>query len=245
MTITRTLRRGARTVARRAYVAARYRGHRYLCPCCERRFRRLAPHGQPPRPDRACPNCRALQRHRLLWLYLLRERNILSRSCRVLHVAPERAIRRRLASAQNLIYVTADLKMTEAAVHAELSRLPFEDACFDIVICSHVLEHIEDDFASMVEMRRVLAATGQALVMVPVNPRLSQTYEDPSITDPDARKRAFGHPGHVRYYGADVTARLVESGFEVDPIDYVDHMPPGEAERIRASRGELIYVCRR
>jgi SAM-dependent methyltransferase len=181
----------------------------------------------------------------VLWLYFLRELHILSQSYRVLHVAPERAIRRRLASAQNLIYVTTDLNMTEAAVHAELSSLPFEDECFDIVICSHVLEHIENDRESMVEMRRVTAATGQALVMVPVNPRLSQTYEDPSITDADARKRAFGHPGHVRYYGADVMARLAQSGFEVEPVDYVDRLPPGEAERIRVSRGELIYVCRR
>jgi SAM-dependent methyltransferase len=244
MTITRTLHRSARTVARKAYITARYRGLRYLCPCCGNRFRRLAPQGQPPRPDRACPNCRALQRHRVLWLYLVRELSILSCSYRVLHVAPERAIRRRLSSAPNLTYVTTDLGMAEAAVHSELSRLPFEDACFDIVICSHVLEHVEQDRESMIEMHRVLAPTGQALVMVPVHPRLSETYEDPSITDPDARRRAFGHPGHVRYYGTDVTTRLEQAGFSVEPIDYVDHMPAGEAEHIRASRGELIYVCR-
>jgi SAM-dependent methyltransferase len=244
MTITRALNRSARSVARKAYVAARYRGLRYLCPCCETRFRRLAPHGRPPRPDRACPQCRALKRHRLLWLYLLRELNILTRSYRVLHVAPERAIRQRLSSAPNLTYVTTDLNIAKAAVRAELGRLPFEDSCFDIVICSHVLEHIEDDLESMVEMHRVLAPTGHALIMVPVNPRLSETYDDPSITDPDARTRAYGHPGHVRYYGKDVTARLEKSGFRVDPVDYVDHMSAKEAERIRASRGELIYVCR-
>jgi SAM-dependent methyltransferase len=244
MTVGRTLHRSARSVARRAYVTARYRGLRYVCPCCERRFRRLAPHGQPLRPDRACPNCRALQRHRVLWLYLLRELDILSRPYRVLHVAPERAIRRRLCSAPNLTYVTTDLGMAEAAVHSELSRLPFEDVCFDVVICSHVLEHVDHDQESMAEMHRVLAPTGRALVMVPVNPRFSETYEDPSITEPEARRQAFGHPGHVRYYGTDVTTRLEGSGFTVEPIDYVDHMPPGEAERIRASRGELIYVCR-
>jgi SAM-dependent methyltransferase len=238
------MQRGARSVARKAYVTARYRGLRYLCPCCGHHFRRLAPHGQPPRPDRACPNCRALERHRVLWLYLARELGILWRPYRVLHVAPERAIRRRLSSAPNLTYVTADLAMAEAAVHSELGRLPFEDACFDVVICSHVLEHVEHDFESMIEMHRVLAPTGRALVMVPVNPRLSETYEDPSVTEPEARRRAFGHPAHVRYYGADVTTRLEQSGFEVEPIDYVDHMPPGEARRIRASRGELIYVCR-
>jgi ubiquinone/menaquinone biosynthesis C-methylase UbiE len=129
-------------------------------------------------------------------------------------------------------------------VHSELSRLPFDDACFDVIICSHVLEHVEHDHESMVEMHRVLARTGQALVMVPVNPRFSETYEDPSITEPEPRRRAFGHPAHVRYYGADVTSRLEGSGFAVESIDYVEHMSHGEAARIRASRGELIYVCR-
>jgi SAM-dependent methyltransferase len=242
--IQRSIPQTARRFARRAYVTARYGGLRYLCPCCQARFRRLASHGTPPRPNRACPNCRALERHRILWLYLSRELNIASRSCRVLHVAPERAIRRHLDSVPNLTYVTTDLNMLEAAVHAELDRLPFADACFDVVICSHVLEHVEHDRESMAEMRRVLAPTGQALIMVPVNRHFAETYEDPSITDPDARKRAFGHPGHLRYYGADVTARLEESGFEVEAIDYVDRLPPGEAERIRASRGEVIYVCR-
>jgi SAM-dependent methyltransferase len=140
--------------------------------------------------------------------------------------------------------VATDLNVAKAAVQAELGRLPFENACFDIVICSHVLEHIEDDLESMVEMHRVLAPTGKALIMVPVSPRLSETYEDPSLTDAEARKRAFGHPGHVRYYGKDVTARLQGSGFDVDPLEYVDHLPLGEAERIGARRGDLIYVCR-
>jgi SAM-dependent methyltransferase len=244
MTITRTLRRSARTVARQASVTARYRGLRYPCPCCETRFRRLASHGQPPRPNRACPNCRAPESHRLLWLYLLRELSIRSRPYRVLHVAPERALGRRRSSATNLTYLPADPKMAEADVHSELGKLPFEGACFDIVICSHVLEHVQHDLESIVEMHRVLTPTGQALIMVPVNSRLSQTCEDPSITDPDARKRAFGHRGHVRYYGSDVTTRLDKSGFDVELIDHVDHMPPEGAERIRASRGQLVYVCR-
>ncbi|MDP9331998.1 MAG: methyltransferase domain-containing protein [Actinomycetota bacterium] len=233
-----------RTLARTVTVTARYGGRRYLCPCCQARFRRLLPYGVPPRPNRACPKCGALQRHRLLWLYLARELHILTASHRVLHIAPERAIRRRLKSLPNLTYVTTDLNLPGAGVQAELGWLPFEDDCFDIVVCSHVLEHIEHDLQSMAEMFRVLAPGGQALIMVPLKTDLAETYEDPSITSPDERHQAFGHPEHVRYYGADVVDRLRQSGFEVEPVDYVDRMAPGEAEHIRASRGELIYVCR-
>ena len=113
-----SIHQAARRSARKADITARYGGLRYQCPCCRSRFRRFAPHGTPPRPNRACPNCRALVRHRLLWLYLSRELHVASRSYRVLHIAPERAMRRRPASAPNLTYVTADLNMPEAAVRA-------------------------------------------------------------------------------------------------------------------------------
>lgn len=235
----------ARPLARSAYIAARYGGRRFFCPCCETGFRRLLPYGDPPRPNRRCPSCGSLMRHRLLWLYLCRELQILSASQRVLHIAPERSMHPRLRSLPNLTYVSADLEMPRAAVRAELTRLPFGDASFDVVICSHVLEHVEPDQQAMAELRRVLNHTGRALVMVPVRRGQAATYEDASITDAHARLEAFGHPGHVRHYGADVAARLEAAGFTVDPVDYVDHLAAGEADRITAVKGETIFVCRR
>jgi ubiquinone/menaquinone biosynthesis C-methylase UbiE len=46
-------------------------------------------------------------------------------------------------------------------------KLPFEDASFDCIFCLELLEHLTVPLALLAEMRRVLTATGRAVVSVP------------------------------------------------------------------------------
>jgi SAM-dependent methyltransferase len=202
------------------------------------------PYGVPPRPNRACPNCGALQRHRVLALYLRRELPLTAEQ-RVLHIAPEKAIRPLVERSPHAVYATVDLQAPSAAIRAELAHLPFRDAQFDVVICSHVLEHIEHDIECMVELRRVLAGDGRALVMVPVDRKRLVTYEDPTIVTPEARLREYGHREHVRYYAPDVVDRLRTAGFDVEEVDITDRLTVADAERAVVGKGESIYVCGR
>lgn len=50
---------------------------------------------------------------------------------------------------------------------ADVTRLPFPDACFDLVICSEVLEHIPDHECAMGEIIRVLKPGKPLVVSVP------------------------------------------------------------------------------
>lgn len=52
-------------------------------------------------------------------------------------------------------------------IEADLRKLPFPDAAFDLVLCSHVLEHIRDDIVAMGELARVVAPAGLVVVAVP------------------------------------------------------------------------------
>jgi SAM-dependent methyltransferase len=54
--------------------------------------------------------------------------------------------------------------------------LPFPEAFFDLVVCSHVLEHVPDDRFLLSEIRRVLRPGGTALLNIPVN---EGRYADP------------------------------------------------------------------
>ncbi len=52
-------------------------------------------------------------------------------------------------------------------LQTDITRLPFPDGCFDLVICSEVLEHIPGDGAAMREIIRVVKPGHDLVVSVP------------------------------------------------------------------------------
>ena len=221
---------------RRRVRALALRGDAVECPCCGGRFRRFVP--APWGTDRLCPRCGSRDRHRALWLYLRdRMRIAAGPRLRLLHFAPENALERRIRPLTD--YVTADLEPGAAMHEADITRLPFEDDSFDAVLCIHVLEHVDDDRAAVAELRRVLRPGGWAIVMVPVDLGRAATHEDPSITDPAARRREFWQEDHVRLYGRDLADRL---GLEADP--WVRGLGPDAHARHGLFPQEDMYLLR-
>jgi SAM-dependent methyltransferase len=224
-----------------------YKGQRFYCPCCGYTFRRFLPYGprleRRPRPAVRCPRCNSFERHRLIWTFLTERTDLLSATRRVLHCAPEYSVSRRLARIPTLDYVTADLDSPFATHHFDLTSIPFPDGSFDVILCSHVLEHVPDDRKALSELFRVLRRTGWALLQVPIDPSLEATYEDPAIRTPEARERAYGRHDHVRLYGRDYPERLRASGFQVDVIPFFDQLPSEYRRRTALRREEDIHFC--
>ena len=219
-----------------------YRGDSVECPCCDHRFRKLIPrHGV----DSMCPHCLALQRHRSLALYLLRETTIASGTLDVLHVAPEEGLQKKLAATAKSTYVTVDASPSPiVSVVGDVTALPFPDGSFDLVICSHVLEHVQDDAAALGELYRVLRPGGSALLPHPVHEDMPTTIEDPEVTAPRDRLRLFGATDHVRAYGADFTARVQAAGFVVSRIDYLELFGPEASARYGlGNEGRFLYIA--
>jgi SAM-dependent methyltransferase len=132
----------------------------------------------------------------------------------VAHFAAEPAIEKQLRNrTPRATYVTADLEPGRAEQQVDVTHIPWPDGSVDLLICSHVLEHVPDDRAAMRELRRVLTPEGHALLEVPVIGEL--TREDPAVTDPAERLRLFGQEDHVRVYGRDYYERLHQAGFRV------------------------------
>lgn len=230
------------TAARLRIRLLRHRGDTVRCPICERGFDRFADDYD--RARALCWRCGAHERHRAQWLLLRSRPELLNDASTLLHFAPEWALRRRLARNDQLRYVTADLQQPGVDLHLDITALTLPDASFDAVICSHVLEHIPDDATAMRELRRVTSAGGWCLVMVPLDLRRTHTYEDPSITDPQARRRAFWRPDHVRLYAPDIEARLARAGFRVERIDPLTEFGAPECRRCGIPEAEVIWLCR-
>jgi SAM-dependent methyltransferase len=204
--------------------ALAHRGNAVQCPCCDGSFDEFIRHRG--RPHAKCPRCGALERHRLLWLYLTERTNLLSSRCSLLHFAPERSYAERLKPRPGLRYVTADLDSPLAMDKVDIMDMPYADGSFDAVLCNHVLEHVDDDRVAMQEIRRVLRPGGWAILMTPIDATRATTLEDPAITTPAERHRVFGQSDHVRLYGRDFAARVADAGFAVRTDRYVDQLDP-------------------
>jgi SAM-dependent methyltransferase len=224
------------------------RGDQVQCPCCEGTFDRFMRHRG--RDLARCPRCGALERHRMLWLYLANRTRLFSEPMSLLHFAPEYSYQRRLSRIDGLRYVTADLDSPLAMHSFDIVDIPFEAESFDAVICSHVLEHVEDDRRALSEIRRVLRPGGWALLMTPLDSRRATTLEDPTATTPEERHRIFGQSDHVRLYGRDFAERVAGVGYAVRTDHYVDQLDPELVERHGLKReqdeafgDEDIFFC--
>lgn len=212
------------------------------CPVCESNFRKFLPYGRKSRSNALCPNCLALERHRLIWVYLKRKTDFFTAKAKMLHIAPELCYMDRFEALENLEYITADIESPLAKVKMDIHEIPFEDNTFDIIFCNHVLEHVDDDYKAMTEMRRVLKPGGWAILQIPwFNPVPEVTFEDNSIVDPKEREKIFGQDDHVRLYGKDYSERLTKSGFKVIEEKMVMEMDEKEVKQYALPKDEIIY----
>ena len=219
-----------------------YKGNNVQCPVCDSTFRKFLPYGRQSRENALCPSCLALERHRLIWLYLRDRTDFFTKERKMLHIAPELCFIDRFEKLDNLDYITGDIESPLAKVKMDIHEIPFEENTFDVIFCNHVLEHVDSDIKAMQEMRRVLKPGGWAILQVPFfYPLEDETFEDKSITSPAEREKVFGQDDHVRMYGKDYAKRLASAGFKVVEEKMVMELPKEEVKRYALPQDEIIY----
>jgi SAM-dependent methyltransferase len=197
----------------------RRRGAGPFCPICGTAHIQFLPFGLGGRRNARCPLCGSLERHRFLYLTLENRLKWLDKRLTLLHFAPEPCLRAALTERPNIDYRSVDLFDPKADIKADITKLPLPSDTADAIICSHVLEHIEDDRAALAELYRVLKPGGGAVLMVPLDPDRAATEEDARVTAPSERLKRFGHPYHVRICGRDYPERYRAAGFTVETVE--------------------------
>lgn len=222
-----------------------YHGKGRLCPVCGKSSRRFRQFGIVPREEAQCIHCGALERHRLLWLFLQKKTDLFDgKPKKMLHVAPESCLESRFKERIGSGYLTADLFSPRAMVKMDITDIQFANESFDVIYCSHVLEHVLDDKQAIRELFRVLKNNGWAILLVPI--ASERTFEDSSIVDPKERLKAFGQEDHVRRYGPDYVERLRDAGFTVEITEVGDLANSDETARmgLTLASGEIYYCTK-
>ena len=214
------------------------------CPICDSQLKQFEPAGKSQRPNARCSICSSLERHRLAWLFLLRQTNLFRDRVKLLHFAPESYLRDRFLQFPNIDYLTADISFDRnPMVKVDIQDMVFGHDVFDIILCSHVLEHVPNDRKAMKELYRVLKPNGQAVLMVPMQFKSEQTLEDPTVKTRQQRLKLYGQADHVRHYGVDIKERLEEAGFKVNLEKCDAAYNAAERAKYGLQAKHYIYQC--
>lgn len=195
-------------------------GDQKECNVCGWLGSRFLPFGVEKRQDAACPKCYSKERQRLLWMYLSDEL-LTNNDQKVLYFSPLFTLGKKIETAKRTHMISSDLNNSNVTVNSDITSLPFSEEQFDIIICSHVLEHVKDERSALSELYRVLSQNGICLVLLPQNRELSATYENPDASTFAQKEAAFGQGDHVRWYGNDIRQRFEPIGFDVSVLDYL------------------------
>lgn len=161
------------------------------------------------RPNARCVKCWSVERTRLMSLVLERM-GIFESEKRVLHLAPELGLAQKFLKSCGDLYHPADLDVSrykskllnvrKLDLCTDLSGIP--DNSYDVVIHSHVLEHLPCDISMVLrEMDRILAPGGHHFMSVPIRGQRSTENISSQLTTVD-RLIQFGQEDHMRIFGA-------------------------------------------
>lgn len=188
-----------------------YKGNNCKCNICNstlKNFEKLE------NGNLLCPICGSLPRTRRLNQIL--EDGFLQPQQLVLDFSPSRALFRKLKKNKSITYFPTDYENEFLADYRfDITNIAAEDHQFDIIMCYHILEHIEADEQAMRELYRVLKSGGTAFIQTPF--KEGEIYEDYTIKTPEDRLKHFGQDDHVRIYSvASLNERLQKAGFHTE-----------------------------
>ncbi len=192
----------------------------------------------------SCPSCHASDRERLYALYFQKRlsESDPGKKLKFIDFAPSEVnyFYRRFPM---LDYRSADLYMDGVDDKIDITNMDiYEDNSVDVFLCSHVLEHVDDDRKAMSELYRILKPGGWGITMVPVLIYSEHIIENLPITSEAERWRFYGQGDHVRFYNRQgFVDRLACAGFKVNLLG-VEYFGADTFERNGIHKRSVLYV---
>lgn len=188
-----------------------------------------------------CSKCGSSDRERL-YAYWLKEKLSKQKQISMIHFAPESALSKWLLNNFILKYETADLMMENVDHNVDMLKMPFEDNSYDSFICSHILEHVDDDYLAVSELYRILKSGGWGILMAPICTKIEHTLEDKSHTTEEERWKYYGQNDHLRLYSHNGYVDVISSsGFKVNQLG-IKHFGKKVFKQLGLKKTSILYI---
>ena len=169
-----------------------------------------------------CPVCGSSDRDRLI-VSFLKKINLptASEGTRILQIAPSSVIDLWIKNwCPNVDYDTTDLYMDGVTFKSDIQNMNNVDSeKYDVIICSHVLEHVQDDMKAMAEMKRILKEDGIIVFLVPIDLNRDNIDEEWGLSEEENWRR-FGQNDHCRAYSKQGLIERLSEYFYVNQLGY-------------------------
>jgi SAM-dependent methyltransferase len=174
-----------------------------------------------------CPHCGSIARDRFLH-HCFQARTRYRRDLRVLETSPRLGDEYRTVMRERVDYLCSDfdLRAHRADLQVDLQDMELPDESLDVVLTSHVLEHVPDTDRALKELFRVLRPGGHLVLLVPITQGKTAPPAEPEYHSDDT----------LVYwrFGLDLTERLRGAGFRTTVLVPADF-------RRRAATGDAAY----
>lgn len=204
------------------------KGMQYYCPCCKLKINAFvkADYLDPKifnpkrykntKQDVLCPACMSLPRHRILAAWFEEHKEVIQAK-KTLYFAPEYSMM--LWMKRNGISLTTADLFNDADIKLDIQNTGLLEESYDVIICNHVLEHVDDYKTALTEMQRVLRSGGSFICSFPMDPNIDLVDEDDGVKTAKERLEKFGQIDHKRVFGMNAGRLLEEAGFSVKTIN--------------------------
>lgn len=172
-----------------------------------------------------CPRCGSVARDRYIY-HCWASRSPYRRGLRLLETSPRLTGNYRRWMSRIVDYTSSDFdqRAHKAAIRLDLTAIDLPDESFDVILTSHVLEHVADTARALAELRRVLAPDGVVYLMVPI---------PAAVTAAPRRTEYHGDATLVYWrFGFDMADQARAAGLSVSTL-----VPEDLARRARTGEG--------
>ena len=183
-----------------------------------------------------CTKCFSVGRNRLLGNYI---KTLTLDNFNILHFAPERSVEDLIKKKKFFEYNKVDVNPLRDQKFCDIENTTYKEETFDLIICSHVLEHVEY-IKAIKNLKKIVKKKGTILLMFPMIHNWEKTYSNPLITSELEREVHFGQFDHLHVFGRDILKEFNED-FEIS-----EHIAFGKNSIENGIKhGETLFIIKK